>query len=169
MSDSHWKHGAYVGGKESRTHRSWRMMRARCTDPKNNRWKQYGGRGITICDRWRHFPSFLEDMGERPAGMTIERQNNDRNYCKENCRWATQREQQNHRRNNRIIRAFGKSLSVSDWARDRGIDPRVIYARIKRGMDSERALTNWDLRKSILSLKASRFLGEIGLDIPAKT
>ena len=80
------------GMSHSRTYRSWEAMIQRATNPKPN-YKYWNGRGITVCERWKKFENFLADMGERPAGKSIDRVNNDGNYEPGNCRWATQREQ----------------------------------------------------------------------------
>ena len=87
-------HGHSVGGQLSGTYRSWRSMLTRCRDPKSNRYQYYGGRGISVCDRWKEsFKNFLVDMGERPAGKSLDRLDNDGNYEPSNCRWATPSEQ----------------------------------------------------------------------------
>jgi hypothetical protein len=85
----------------SRTYKSWQSMKARCMNPTSPDYEEYGGRGITVCDRWKNsFENFLTDMGERPKGMTLDRKENDRGYFKNNCRWATPTQQQHNRRDN---------------------------------------------------------------------
>jgi hypothetical protein len=79
-------------------HKVWSMMLQRCGNPKHNRFHRYGGRGITVCDRWRSFQNFFEDMGARPPGMTLDRRDNDRGYEPGNCRWATRKEQSKNQR-----------------------------------------------------------------------
>jgi hypothetical protein len=138
----HTTHGAWVGGDESPTHVSWRMMIGRCHNPKNNRFKHYGARGIKVCAQWRFsFEEFLTDMGERPTNTTIERKNNSKGYTPSNCRWATQREQQNHRRNNCVVHHEGTSLTVAEWSRATGIKAGTLYARFAAGWEPARALT----------------------------
>lgn len=80
-------------------HRAWVDMKARCQNPNSASYKNYGARGITVCERWLHsFPNFLEDMGERPKGLTLERINNDSGYYPDNCRWATWSDQNSNKR-----------------------------------------------------------------------
>lgn len=99
-----FKHGATRGGKATREYTTWVCMIQRCTNPNFEHWADYGGRGITVCKRWRHsFADFFVDMGKRPTGTTIDRINNDGNYTKQNCRWATPKMQRANQRPRRPI------------------------------------------------------------------
>jgi len=96
-----YKHGGYLGGKETPEHYTWRMMVARCCNPNHKAYPLYGGRGITVCSRWMEYLNFLADMGKRPDGMSLERIDNNKGYFPDNCRWATRSEQQKNKSSTR--------------------------------------------------------------------
>lgn len=128
-SKLHSRHGhtsRLRGGKESPTYTSWQAMLARCRYLERDEENKHAGRGIKVCDRWLSFEAFLEDMGVRPAGMTIDRINNDGDYEPTNCRWATPRQQARNRRNARL--KFSSAVEVA-LARLRGEGCRSIATR----------------------------------------
>lgn len=119
----------------------WRTMRARCLYSKSKEFHNYGGRGITICERWNFFPNFVEDMGTRPAGYQIERINNDGNYEPSNCKWATPSEQSNNRRVCHHLSFDGKRMTLTQWAKTLNVSKHLIMGRIRRGWKTEDILT----------------------------
>ncbi len=98
-----FKHGYRSDGEWDPTYISWKGMRARCFQPTQPGYKDHGGRGIGICDRWESFINFLADMGPRPKGTTIGRIDNDGDYTPENCEWQTPKQQANNRRAPRVL------------------------------------------------------------------
>lgn len=127
-------HGHSRGGKTTAEFNSWLAMRQRCYDTSHEKWPRYGGRGITVCLRWREsFEAFLADMGPCPPGMTIGRSDNDWHYEPGNCCWETDIEQANNRSNNRIIEFEGLFLTVAEWARRIGMSRGALQSRIDRG------------------------------------
>lgn len=123
-------------------YRMWYGMIERCRYKKHVGFKYYGGRGITVCERWKSFGKFKDDMeGTWSPGLTIERININGNYEPNNCVWIPMSEQAKNTRSNRHITYRGKTLILSDWARKFGIHPHTISCRIKRGWSIKRSLT----------------------------
>lgn len=120
---------------------SWYAMKQRCGNPNNGQYADYGGRGITYPEKWGTFAGFKEDMQEGyKAGLTIERIDNSKGYSKENCRWATRREQGNNKRSNIVLTHDGKTMTISNWAAHLGIGFGTIRTRFYRGMSTEEIL-----------------------------
>ena len=112
-------------------HNIWWAMLQRCLSKNVKAYKDYGGRGITVCDRWMLFVNFLEDMGPRPSkDHTLDRVDNDGPYSPENCRWATRAEQANNRRSSRLIEFNGKTQTMAQWGKELGIHPDTIWSRL---------------------------------------
>ena len=131
------KHG--YANKE-RLYETWKNMRRRCYDPDNKRYAQYGGRGITICPEWDEYAAFRDwAMSNGCADdLTIDRIDVNRNYCPENCRWATLDEQMNNMTKNRMISYCGETMSMSRWAERFGISYGTMNHRVQRGWSMER-------------------------------
>jgi len=123
---------------------SWQAMRRRCYDRNHTRYSEWGGRGIVVCDRWRNsFPAFLEDMGKKPSRQhSIERRDNDEPYHRDNCFWATPKQQARNTRRNRILEFDGRSKSLIEWSEETGINRTTITQRLDScGWSVEKALT----------------------------
>lgn len=123
---------------------SWQSMRRRCDNPMHKSFALYGGRGISVCERWLVFENFLADMGPRPSGTTLDRYpDRDGNYEPGNCRWATNKEQQRNRRSNRPITAFGETKLVVEWSEDPrcAVSHDALAKRLDAGWPAEAAMS----------------------------
>jgi hypothetical protein len=120
------------GGCGSREHVSWKSMRSRCLNENVKAYADYGGRGISVCERWDSFENFIEDMGPRPSGTSIDRVDNNGNYEPGNCRWATRKQQSNNTRRNTFIEVNGVSKTISQWSMHYGVNVKCIIKRLSR-------------------------------------
>lgn len=112
-------------------YRAWANIKTRCNDTKAINYKYYGGRGIKICDRWLTFINFWEDMKESyKKGLTLDRINNNGNYEPSNCRWATMKEQTNHRRNNHLFTFNGVTKTLAQWSEIMGINRETLRLKV---------------------------------------
>lgn len=131
------KHGLY----KHPVRRTWNNMIQRCTNPNNSSWEDYGGRGITVCDRWREFQNFIDDMGVPEKGLTIERKDVNGSYCIENCEWVPASQQARNTRRNKSVEWNGKTQCLAQWGEELGMDARILGQRIRSGWPVEKALT----------------------------
>lgn len=125
--------------KHGRSHtaefRSWTGIRQRCGNPTNPAYRHYGGRGISLCERWQTFENFYADMGPKPSPKhSIERIDNDKGYYKDNCRWATAQEQANNRRSSRLIQFNGETRTLAQWCVFLGVPQSTLWNRLNRGV-----------------------------------
>lgn len=131
------------GKSGSRAFRIWAGMLHRCRHPVKN----YGARGISVCERWQSFENFIADMGEPPKGMEIDRVDNDGNYEPGNCRWVTPRDNAKNRRNTRLLTHNGTTRCITEWAADLGISHQALHRRIK--------VLRWPLDRALTERRAS--------------
>lgn len=109
----------------------WMKMRSRCEKENDKDYFKYGGRGISVCERWQTFENFYADMGNRPDGMTLDRKDNNKSYSPDNCRWATSKEQARNRRSSKIIEYNGQSMCIAEWADKLGIERKALEMRLR--------------------------------------
>lgn len=115
----------------TKTYYAWRSMRSRCTSDSNPSYKNYGARGVKVCDRWLNdYDAFLSDMGEAPEGMTLDRIDVDGDYTPENCRWADWNQQASNKRNNVVLSLNGVEMTQAEWARKLEINVDTLWRRI---------------------------------------
>jgi hypothetical protein len=125
------------GRTGQRTNRIWKGMKTRCLNPRSKPYPNYGGRGITVCKKWKSFKGFLADMGEAPPGMTLERKDNNKGYNKSNCIWIPLSKQSQNRRCVHQIPARGKIQTIREWVAQTGVSPIVLRKRFLLGLTEE--------------------------------
>jgi hypothetical protein len=139
------KHGA-SRGNGTRAYVAWGTMIKRCTNKNCKKYKDYGGRGITVCSRWMGpdgFANFIADMGEPAPGMSIDRKENNAGYSPENCRWATPKEQSRNRRINLSVTINGETKLLVEWCEQLGMKYKTAHSRIRN--------LGWDAIKAIMT------------------
>lgn len=141
-----YKHGLY----QTRLYKTWNNMKSRCYNPKTTHYYLYGGKGIKVCEEWKKdFISFYNWAMKNgyKEGLTIDRIDSDKNYCPENCRWATYKEQNSHLKYTEkikikpcVIEYNGEKMNLTEWANKLGMNPKTLHARYERGWSIERML-----------------------------
>ena len=132
-------HNATHGMSKSKVYRVWHSMNARCKYPSVKCYQRYGGSGVTVCDRWKDFSNFYEDMGEPPRGLTLDRIDNSKGYEPGNCRWATHKEQSQNSRTPKLFTFNGQTKNITEWAEELGITQSAVHLRLMR----------WPLEKAL--------------------
>lgn len=136
-----WLKSITVHGRHGKPgYATWLSMVQRCTNTSSKHYKHYGGRGITVEDSWRSYENFYKDMGEKPEGMSLDRIDNNKGYCKDNCRWASAKEQNRNRRNNRLLTVEDSTKTVVEWCELLKLKEKSVYTRLSRGWSVEEAL-----------------------------
>jgi len=141
------KHGMYG----TKIYMSWSNMKNRCLNKNHPKFKNYGYRGITICSEWTKFENFYKDIGERPVGKTLDRIDNNGNYNKENCKWSTNKEQSNNRRDNHLIAYEGKTQNMKQWSEELEIEYNTLIHRLLN--------SKWSIKRAFETKKTTFFLG----------
>ncbi len=136
------KHNTWATGLERRRLYSlWCSMHARCSNPTRPDYARYGANGVTVCERWKSFANFLEDMGPRPSPKhSVDRKDGAHGYEPDNCRWATVVEQQRNRSNNHMITWRGETRCMTEWGEVLGLSRDVLKDRLRKGWSVDRAL-----------------------------
>ena len=119
----------------------WGNMKDRCYNKKSKEYKNYGDRGIKVCNRWMKFENFYKDMGKKPVKKSLDRINNNNNYKPNNCRWATRKEQNNNKRNNYLLTFNNKTMTIAEWSDKLDINYSTLRGRLKLGWSAKKTLT----------------------------
>jgi hypothetical protein len=144
---------------------SWRSLFERCNNHKNAAFKDYGARGITVSNRWLDFANFLEDMGKRPEGHSLDRIDNNLGYEPKNCRWATRVDQNNNTRSNRRVKYQGKQMTLAELSREVDVRVYTLRGRLESGMTVEEAVhkdvPNTGKPKTVIQVETGRVFNSL--------
>lgn len=143
------RHGMYG----TKIYMVWLNMKQRCGNPNVKSYKNYGGRGVRVCDRWNSFYNFYKDMGDMPDGFTIERIDNEKGYSPNNCKWASMQEQSHNKRNNRKIEFNGVVMDLSEWTEKLGFGRTTIRTRLDT--------LKWSIEKALLTPEFKNRRGDV--------
>lgn len=140
------KNSVKHGLSKTRLHRIWHSMYCRCYYPSTNQYKNYGGKGIKVCEEWKHIEGFINFYNWAinngyEENLTLDRIDNNKDYCPSNCRWKTPKEQSNHRTNNVYYTFDGETKTSKQWCEIYNISQTTLLDRLKRGWSLEQALT----------------------------
>lgn len=149
-------HGSSSKSSPDPTYTSWTSMKTRCGNPQHKSYCRYGGRGISVCERWNSFDNFLADMGSRPLGTTLDRIDTDGHYEPGNCRWATRKQQMDNQRKTVFVECFGLRLTLADWSLRTGVSKESLRRRLLRGVAPEVALASPPVRGKSLPAAMAR-------------
>lgn len=150
------KRNATHGLSQKKIYKVWRSLMSRCYDTENPQYYRYGGRGITVSKEWHELTKFAEDMGDPPKGLQIDRVDNNKGYSKENCRWATRKENMNNREANVFINLNGESRTVSEWCAIFNFKTSTIYGRLKAGWETDKLFIKPDVRNRMAKFKKGK-------------
>jgi hypothetical protein len=134
-------HGHRSDLQRTPTYVCWVNLKSRCDNPARPDYENYGARGISYDPRWKEFAAFLNDMGEKPARTSLDRIDNSKGYCKENCRWTSALVQGSNKRNNKFYEYGGRSQTLMEWGRELSIGHVTLLKRLQRGIPIAVALT----------------------------
>lgn len=143
-----------INKSETPEYTSWESMKQRCNNPNNKHYKNYGGRGIKVCEEWNIFDKFLLDMGPRPEkGYSLDRIDVNGDYNKENCKWSSRHTQDRNRRNSVYLKYKGETYILQDLANMVNIHQQTIQDRLKKGMTIEQAVSKqYKYKKNVILL-----------------
>jgi hypothetical protein len=139
------KHHAFLhGGSGTATHQAWMKMISKCTNPKDPKYKDFGGKGVKVSLSWKSFLCFLKDMGEKPEGMNLGRKNNKGNFTAYNCEWVKPKEQTRNRQSCLMYVIDGEKMALSAVAEKYGVNYQALYRSVRtRGTDLDVALRSF--------------------------